>query len=250
MRDIIDLGLENVYNLERECIQVTGDMEINGIKIDFGKWAKLEATAKKDILEKKKILDEHFKEYCDIDLFGEPSINYDSPKQVKPILEAIIGFTIPGTGKDVLERYEYNSKAIKALLEYRQAVKKVTTYGVSFYNEHVNKTTGRIHTNFIQTGATDSGRYASNNPNIQNIPADEAYRAAFVSEPGWKIVGADYSGMELRLLAEFSKDERFMEIFLKGYDPHKYVSSMLFDIPYDSVTKEQRKVGKAVNFGR
>jgi DNA polymerase-1 len=265
MTDVIDLKLDSVYNLECEVIPVTGDMELNGLHLDFAKWSELEAKAKKESLTKKEELDKHFLPYCDKDLFGDPIINYNSPLQLKPILEKILGHEISGTGKDVLERLI--NPAVRALLKYREYETRVTRYGSAFYKEHKHSVTGRIHPNFVQVGATDSGRYASNNPNAQNIPRDTDYRAAFTSEPGWKIVGADYSSMELVLLAEFSKDPEFKKIFDLGLDAHGHVATMIMgklviekgnkyidkdgvvQTAAEDVNADLRVVGKSVNFG-
>ena len=249
LSEVSALGLDNVYNLERSCIQVTGDMELNGIGINVSAWAKLEAVARRDALVKRGELDKYFEPYCDKDMFGVLDINYDSPKQVKPVLEKELGFKIDGTGKDVLEKLALKHDICASLLEYRTYAKRISAFGMKFLGEHVNPVTGRIHTSFIQTGATDSGRYASRGPNMQQIPAESAYRAAFVASHGWKIVGSDYAGMELRLLAEFSEDESFMRIFSEDLDAHRYVSSLLTGVDYDDITKEQRKIGKSINFG-
>ncbi len=265
MMDIIDLRLDSVYNLECEVIPVTGDMELNGLHLDFAKWSALEAIAKKESLIKKEELDKHFLPYCDKDLFGDPIINYNSPLQLKPILEKILGHSITGTGKDVLERIL--NPAVRSLLKYREYETRVTRYGSAFYKEHKHSVTGRIHPNFNQVGATDSGRYASNNPNAQNIPRETAYRAAFTAEPGWKIVGSDYSSMELVLLSEFSKDPEFKKIFDLGLDAHGHVATMIMNklviekgkkyLDKDGTVKvadkdynaDLRPVGKNINFG-
>jgi DNA polymerase I-like protein with 3'-5' exonuclease and polymerase domains len=265
MMDIIDLKLDSVYNLECEVIPVTGDMELNGLHLDFAKWSALEAIAKKESLTKKEELDKYFLPYCDKDLFGDPIINYNSPLQLKPILEKILGHEISGTGKDVLERLV--NPTIRALLKYREYETRVTRYGSAFYKEHKHSVTGRIHPTFIQVGGTDSGRYSSRNPNAQNIPRETAYRAAFIAEPGWKIVGADYASMELVLLAEFSKDPEFKKIFDLGLDAHGHVATMIMnklviekgkkyldangivETATEDINANLRPVGKSVNFG-
>ncbi len=265
MMDIIDLRLDSVYNLECEVIPVTGDMELNGLHLDYAKWSELEAKAKKESLTKKEELDKYFLPYCDKDLFGDPIINYNSPLQLKPILEKILGRSITGTGKDVLEKIL--NPTVRALLKYREYEKRVSTYGTAFYKEHKHSVTGRIHPNFVQVGATDSGRYASNNPNAQNIPRETAYRAAFTAETGWKIVGSDYSSMELVLLSEFSKDPEFKKIFDLGLDAHGHVATMIMNklviekgnkyLDKDGIVKvadkdynaDLRPIGKNINFG-
>jgi DNA polymerase-1 len=265
LSEIKDMGLEKVYNLERECIAATGDMELNGIYLDYSKWAPLEAKAKKNLLEYKDSLDEEFFPYCEIDLFGGPVINYNSPQQVKPIMEKIVGEFIESTDKNILARIDH--PVADKYIKYKAQMKKISAYGTKFYTENLNKNTGRIHSNFVQIGATDSGRYASKNPNMQQIPAEAEYRSAFCAPSGKKIVGADYSGMELRLLAEFSGDPEFKKIFKLGLDGHSYVATMVTGIPIrrkgdkyldengnvqiatEDLNKEMRKIGKSLNFG-
>lgn len=263
--DIVDLRLDSVYNLECAVIPVTGDMELNGLNLDFAKWSALEATAKKESLLKKQELDKHFLPYCEKDLFGEPIVNYNSPVQLKPLLEQILGHPISGTGKEVLERIVH--PAVRALLKYREYEKRVTTYGTNFYKEHVHSKTKRIHPTFVQVGGTDSGRYSSRAPNAQNIPRDAAYRAAFTAEKGWKIIGADYAGMELVLLAEFSEDPEFKKIFDLGLDAHGHVATMIMDklvirkgdkyldngivtVATQDSNADLRPIGKNINFGK
>ena len=217
MSEIRELGLTKVYNLECAAIPVTGDMELNGIPINTKKWLALESVTRSDRLKSRKELDVFFKPFCDVDLFGDPIINYSSPQQVKPILEKLEGTSLPGTGKDVLK--ELNHPVGKAMLKYREADKRVTAFGENFLRDYLD-VDNRIHSNFHQTGTTDSGRYSSSNPNMQQIPRDARYRAAFEARNGWKMVGADYSSVELVLLAEFSGDEEFMKIFINDVDAH------------------------------
>ena len=263
--DIIDLKLDSVYNLECEVIPATGDMELNGIHLDYAKWSALEAIAKKESLTKREELDKHFLPYCDKDLFGDPIINYNSPLQLKPILEKILGHNITGTGKDVLEKMVH--PVVRSLLKYREYEKRVSTYGMTFYKNHVHSVTGRIHPTFIQVGGADSGRYSSRNPNGQNIPRETDYRAAFTAEKGWKIVGADYSSIELVILSELSQDPEFKKIFGLDLDAHCHVASLLMNktihkkgtkyldsngnvqIASKDVNIDSRQIGKSINFG-
>jgi len=264
--DIANLGLESVYNLECAAIPVTGDLELNGITLDYKTWIGLEAITREARNVARKNLDGFFSPFVRKDLFGDLIINYGSPTQVKPILEKIIGEEIAGTGKQELEKIYH--PVGQALLDYRTADKRVSSFGQNFYMKYVNRDTGRVYASFHQTGTTDSGRYSSTNPNMQQIPRDARYRAAFKARKGWKIVGADYSSMELVLLAEFSGDIEFMKIFINGIDAHCHVASMLMDkvirkkgtkyfdeygevkVATEDINVELRQVGKAINFGR
>lgn len=136
---------------------------------------------------------------------------------------------------------------IAKLLEYRHAAKALSSYGESFLT-HIHPVTGRIHLEFHQLGA-DTGRMAASNPNIQQIPNQARYRACFVPEPGKRLVVADYSQIELRILAEMTGDETLLDAFETGADLHKMTASMMFGVPLESVSKQQRQSAKALNFG-
>jgi DNA polymerase-1 len=181
-------------------------------------------------------------------------------------LEKILDKKIKDTNEATLELIDH--PVISAILDYREAAKQVSTYGTEFYAQHNNPQTGRIHSSFHQLGRTDSGRYASKEPNLQNIPAIAEYRSAFVAQyPGWKIVGADYSGFELVLLAEFSQEPEFMKALKNNVDLHSHMASLVTgktvarkgDNYFDpsgnlktakrDINVELRKTGKAINFG-
>ncbi len=224
-------GMEELSILENETIRVCGDMEINGMFLDQKQWRALAEKAKEKADIAKKELDAHFMPICQLDIFGEPCVNYDSPVQLKPLLEQLTGETLESTNEKDLVKI--NHPVIKSLLSYREARKKVTTYGDSFIKEHVHPVTKCIHSNFKQLG-TDSGRMASSDPNMQNIPSDEAYRACFTARaPGYKIISADFSGQELRLLAQISKEPAFIHALKNKMDLHSYSASLIFDVPYD-----------------
>lgn len=187
-----DRGMGELIALENECIRVCGDMEINGMYLDQKLWMDLANKAKDKADVAKAELDTFFKPICQLDIFGEPCVNYDSPVQLKPLLESLTKETLESTNEKDLVKV--NHPVIKSLLSYREARKKVTTYGEPFIKEHVNPITKCIHSNFKQLG-TDSGRMSSSDPNMQNIPSDEAYRACFTARaPGYKIISADFSG--------------------------------------------------------
>lgn len=156
-------GLEPVYDLERFCIPGTAEMEYNGMYLDYAKWAKLEAKAKKEIGKSKEALDEFFIPVVGTNLFGEANINYASPVQLKPALEKILGKELESTSETYLEE-EKGHPAIDALFLYREYLKKISTYGTEFYSKNINSITRRIHSSFNQTGSTDTGRYSSSRP--------------------------------------------------------------------------------------
>jgi DNA polymerase I-like protein with 3'-5' exonuclease and polymerase domains len=251
-------GLTEVAKIEMDVIQATGDMELNGMKIDKIKWLAAEAIAKTERQEALKKLDTMFGPFVAADMFGKPSINYNSPKQLLKVLQVAVDPKITSTSEDALK--DINHPIVESLLYYRGMEKRVTTYGEPFL-KYINELTGRIHSDFEQLN-TDTGRYSSNNPNLQNIPVKDTplYREAFVAfDDECILVDADYSNMELRILADLSQEPKWLEIFEKGLDMHCEIGSMLFgkpirlkgtlgpDDPGENISL--RKITKSINFG-
>lgn len=184
------------------------------------------------------------------------SINLNSPQQVQTFLFdelklPVVRKTLKGqrgTGQKVLEELSKIHPIPGLILQYRELSKLKSTYTQTLINE-INPKTGRIHTSFSQT-MVSTGRLSSSNPNLQNIPttADHGIRIAFEAEQNNIYISADYSQIELRVLAHMSKDKILIDAFKKNTDIHKQTASQIFDIPIDKVTKEQRQVGKRINF--
>jgi DNA polymerase I-like protein with 3'-5' exonuclease and polymerase domains len=240
--------MTNLANLEFNTIEATAALELNGIYIDKEKWLTLKTIAQKNMNTAKKELNEFFEPHCGKNMFGEPEINYNSPKQLLEKLPLICGVPITSTSEAVLKTIEHG--VINKLFEYRKHTKKITTYGEEFLNKYINNVTGRIHSNFWQLGGTDSGRYASSNPNLQNIPREAEYRAAFSApDEDYKMIAADFSGQELRLLTHLSQEPNFISCLNKGKDLHSYCASILFNRNYETITKEERNAAKSLNFG-
>jgi len=223
-------NLENVIVQEFNCIGVTGDMELNGALIDVDKWLALEKIALKDAKGFKEKLDTSLRPYIDTsgDLFNEVLINYNSPKQLLPVLTKALGFKIESTGAPVLEKLD--NSITNLLLSYRKRTKLASTYGSEFLKKHLEKD-GKLRSTFIQLGP-GTGRYASKNPNLQNIPADPRYREPFIAPKGYKFISVDYSGQELRLLAHLSQDPAMLEALKTNKDLHAYSASLIYNIPY------------------
>ncbi len=154
------------------------------------------------------------------------------------------------TSAQVLEMLQGKHPVVDLILEYRQLHKLLSTY-VNALPELINPTTGRIHTSYSQTAA-ETGRLASNNPNLQNIPVrtelGRQVRKAFVAAPGHQFLAADYSQVELRVLAHISGDLAMLAAFARGEDIHAHTASLVFGVPIDQVSKEQRRVAKMTNF--
>lgn len=251
-------GLTKVRDIEMGVIQATADMELNGMRIDRAKWLEAEAQAKKDRQAALDELDTLIAPFVSCDMFGKPSINYNSTKQLLPVLQKAVNKNISSTAETELK--EYYHPIITALLDYRGMEKRITTYGESFL-DNIHPKTGLVHSEFKQND-TDTGRYASRDPNLQNIPAKDThvYREAFIAHDADSLlVDADYSNMELRLLADLSGEPSWLKIFEDGKDMHCEIGSMLFQKPIrlkGTNGKDDpgenlglRKKAKAINFG-
>jgi DNA polymerase I len=192
------------------------------------------------------------------ELAGQP-FNLGSPKQLGEILFGKLGLPVkrktatgqPSTDEEVLTELAEDFPLPKLLLEHRSLTKLKGTY-TDKLPKMVNPNTGRVHTNYGQATAV-TGRLSSNDPNLQNIPVrtpqGRAIRQAFIAPKGSVIVSADYSQIELRIMAHLSEDPSLTEAFLKGLDIHKATASEIFGVPVSEVTAEQRRYTKAVNFG-
>ena len=241
-------SLDLFYNIDMPTVEVLSDMQWNGMYVDkeeleqFGK----ELTSKLETITK-----------IIYEMAGE-EFNINSTKQLGEILFEkmklpVIKKTKSGysTDVDVLEKLKKEDPIIEQILEYRQLMKLNSTYveGLKLY---INIKTNRIHSFFHQT-ITATGRISSTEPNLQNIPTrfelGKRVRKVFKPEKGKVYLDADYSQIELRVLASISGDEHMIEAFKEGKDIHKQAASKVFKTPIEEVTKEQRSNAKAVNFG-
>jgi len=241
--------IELFETLEVPLIEVLAELESNGIKVDVAHLEKLSAKYGARILE----LEQEVYE-----LAGHP-FNIASPKQLQQVLFTEQGLPVqkktktgPSTDAEVLEELAASHPLPAKIIEYRQFAKLKGTY-VDALPGLVNPRTGRVHCSFHQAVAA-TGRLSSSDPNLQNIPirteTGREIRAAFQpGEPGWKLLAADYSQIELRVLAHFSQDETLCAAFERDEDIHTLVASQVYGVPFDGVTKEMRRAAKAVNFG-
>ena len=238
------------YKIEMPLMKVLAKMELAGVSLDEN-WLKQES---KDLENDLKNL-----EIKIFELSGE-EFNMNSPKQLGEILFEKMKLdpkakkTKTGqyaTSEDVLQKLANKHEIIKHILEYRTYQKLKSTY-VDALPSQIDKTDNRVHTNFSQTTAA-TGRLASVNPNLQNIPIrtlrGQQIRGAFVSGEGKKIISADYSQIELRLIAEISGEENMIKAFQNGEDIHASTAAKLFGISLEEVSKTQRSQAKTVNFG-
>jgi DNA polymerase-1 len=250
-KEVEDEGLTSVYDdIDVPLVPVLARMEAAGVKIDTGALARMSTKLESEIEAKAQ------------DIYQRSGIqfNINSPKQLGDVLFNKLGLPVPvkyGKGKristavDVLEGLAEEHEIPRLVLDYRQLTKLKSTY-VDALPVLIRNSSGRLHTTFGQTG-TATGRLSSTNPNLQNIPIrtelGREIRAAFTAEPGHVLVAADYSQIELRLLAHFSKDKLLVEAFRRGDDVHTLTASQVFGVPPLMVTDENRRAAKVVNFG-
>jgi len=247
-RALAEVGLASLYeDIERPLIGVLAEMERHGIRIDqvrLGEFSReLEVHLERTTREIFGLAGEEF--------------NIGSPKQLAyilfeklklpPVKKTKTGYS---TDADVLEQLALGHELPARIIEHRTLAKLKSTYADAL-PMLVNPTTGRLHTSFNQLVAA-TGRLSSSNPNLQNIPVrtelGRRIRAAFVPDAGWRFVAADYSQIELRILAHVSGEESLIEAFRRGEDIHARTASEVFGVALDAVTPEQRDIAKTTNF--
>lgn len=241
-------GLSDVAKLEFECLMPIAQMELNGIFLDESRWRE---QLEKVRIEQRKTADELQEMLsagvAQASLFGRAEINLDSQQQVT---DALLNLGVPmpaSTRAWELQPLAEKWPVVGKLLEYRAVQKSMTSFGENIL-EFIEPQTGRIHADFRQIGAP-TGRFSCSNPNLQQIPHDEAYRRCFRASEGKKLVIADYSQIELRILADFSGDENFIKAFESGQDFHSMTASQVFGVKLEDVSAEQRSFAKRLNFG-
>jgi DNA polymerase I-like protein with 3'-5' exonuclease and polymerase domains len=173
-------------------------------------------------------------------------INLDSPAQVKEAL-ARIGINVEDTREWTLQKLAHKFPILEKLLEYRGLSKSLSSYGEGIL-DYINSATGRIHADFRQIG-TPTGRITTSSPSLQQIPHTAEYRSCFRAPAGRKLVVSDYSQIEMRILADFSRDEALLKAFDSGADLHRMTASQMFGVPLDQVTPRQRESAKGLNYG-
>ena len=238
--------------LEFECVMPVVDIELTGFYMHKDRWLEQLVIVEKRRTELAEELQEILaEESSQGSLFGGPQrddINLDSHQQLTQALQRL-GIPVPDSTRNwKLQPLAVQYPVIAQLLEYRTVQKALTSYGQNMI-ELINPTTGRLHADFRQIGAP-TGRFSCTNPNIQQVPHALEYRRCFSGHPeGRKLIIADYSQIELRILAEFSGDQGFMEAFNSGSDLHRVTAAQVFNVALDQVTREQRDFAKRLNFG-
>jgi len=246
-----DTRIRDLYEkIEHPLIDVLYEMEKEGISLDVTLLQELDIKVVADIAcieaEIAKVV-------------GKETINLNSPAQMEYLLFSVL--QLPPQKKSPTGKYSTDQEVLKILaalhpipgliIKYRELTKLKNTY-IDALPTYLNKNTGRLHTTFSQT-AVATGRLASSNPNLQNIPADSTgygiqVRAAFKAGLGRVFISADYSQIELRVLAYLSQNSNLLNAFLEGHDIHTETSARLFDVALAAVTHEQRQLGKRINF--
>ncbi len=241
-------GTRLFHEIEMPLIEVLADLEWEGIELDREAIARLSTRFGHELVDlEKRIYHEAGAEF-----------NINSTPQLRHVLFEKLQLPVikrtktgPSTDADVLMELAAAGHALpEALLEYRELSKLQSTY-TDALPRSINRRTGRIHTTFSQTGAA-TGRLSSSDPNLQNIPIrtarGEEIRRCFVAKAGCRLIVADYSQIELRLLAHLSGDEAFVRAFKQGDDVHRETAATIFDVPVDEVTGEMRARAKTINF--
>jgi len=242
---------ELFYEMEMPLVEVLKDMEQEGIAIDVKALQDYSKELEITLLR----LDSEIKSLAGVDF------NVDSPKQLGEVLFDHLKISSKAkktktgqyaTSEDVLMKHEKDHAIVPLILEFRQLRKLKSTY-IDPLPTLCDKVDGRIHTNFMQT-VTATGRLSSNNPNLQNIPIRSAkgkeIRRAFVPRSSeYQLMAADYSQIELRIIAALSGDTNMIQAFQQGVDIHTATAAKVFNIPLETVTRDQRSAAKAVNFG-
>jgi DNA polymerase-1 len=250
-KEVEDCKLEKLYNhIDLPLVPVLARMEQAGVKIDTTALTTMSTSLEQEVATKAR----EIWNLCGLEF------NINSPKQLGDVLFNKLNLPKPvkyGKGKtistavDVLEGLAENHQVPRLVLEFRQLSKLKSTY-VDALPVLISPTSRRLHTTFDQTG-TATGRLSSANPNLQNIPIrtelGRQIRAAFIAEPGHVLLAADYSQIELRLLAHYSSDPLLVEAFRRGDDIHTLTASQVFGVPPLMVTADHRRQAKVVNFG-
>jgi DNA polymerase-1 len=247
---LVAQGLDSLYRtMELPLAHVLARVESVGVRVDADFLRQLGQEVARSIQALE----------AEIHQIAGAPFNIGSPKQLAEVLFGKLGLPIirrtstkaPSTDADVLEELAALHPVPAKIVDYRMLTKLKGTY-IDALPALINPRTGRLHTTFNQAVAA-TGRLSSSDPNLQNIPirteVGRRIREAFIADPGYQIVSADYSQIELRILAHFSEDPDFLDAFRSGHDIHQRTAAQVFSVAPDAVTADQRRIAKAINFG-
>jgi DNA polymerase-1 len=240
-------GLNRIAVLEFGAILPESRIELNGFRIDKDRWVALARKNAERVKELRSQLDRMLPHPKGLMFLPgiEVGFNLNSPVQVKQSFEKL-GIDLPDTREDTMAMVATKHPAIPLFMEYRKVSKLLSAFGEN-YLQHLDSTTGRVHTDFWPL--TGAGRYASREPNLQQIPRVFEYRDCFRPGPGKIIIVCDYGQIELRIAAQITGDKTLRGIYLKGEDAHRRTASIVSGVPMEKVSKSQRQSAKPVNFG-
>ncbi len=251
--ELQEAGIVELYEkIEEPLIRVLSRMECTGVKVDVHSLMEYADSLRAEIAENESVVRQ---------IAGDPNLNVSSPKQLGELLFEKLKLDPKAkksakgtwsTDEDTLVELADESPVIDAILDYRAAKKLLSTY-IEPFPKYISPVTGRIHTTFNQA-LTSTGRLSSSNPNLQNIPIrsdrGRSIRKAFVAEdPEAEIVSADYSQIELRIMAHLCQDAHLIHAFREGIDVHAATASKIFHVPVEAVSADQRRIAKTANFG-
>ena len=251
--ELQEAGITDLYEtIEEPLIRVLSRMECTGVKVDVPTLMEYADSLRAEIAENESVVRQ---------IAGDPTLNVSSPKQLGELLFEKLKLDPKAkksakgtwsTDEDTLVELSDESPVIDAILDYRAAKKLLSTY-IEPFPKYISPVTGRIHTTFNQA-LTSTGRLSSSNPNLQNIPIrtdrGRSIRKAFVAQdPDSVIVSADYSQIELRIMAHLCGDEHLIHAFREGLDVHAATAAKIFHLPVESVSADQRRIAKTANFG-
>ena len=246
---LVELDLTRVAQIEFDAVLSLAAMEIAGVYLDAVQWRALieEVRGKHEIIGDA-LRSELAATASQQSLFDEPpALNLDSPAQLQAALNQHLGLELNGTREWQLQKLVPQYPLLTQVLEYRHLSKSLSSYGENIL-EHINKATGRIHAEFRQLG-TPTGRITATQPSLQQIRHDVAYRSCFTAPAGRKLITADYSQIEMRILADFANDEALLQAFISGADLHRLTYAQMHDLKLEDVTPQQREAAKHLNYG-
>lgn len=251
-RMLIEIKENNLVEAARQefsCARAIAAVEYNGIHLDLSRWRELTEKIELDQQASLEKLYEYVgRPKVQMSFFDDKvlsDINMNSNKQILNILNSY-DIPVSDTSRHSLAPYSHNP-LVQAITEYRRTAKLLSTFLYSI-PQQMHPVTGRLHPKYSQIGAW-SGRMSCGGPNIQQIPRDKHFRACFSASERYKLVIADYSQIELRVVAEISRDERMINAYKNGEDLHRLTASLISGKPIEEVTKGERQSAKAMNFG-
>jgi DNA polymerase I-like protein with 3'-5' exonuclease and polymerase domains len=249
LKKLEEIELLRVAQLEFDCVLSIAALELAGVYLDVARWRQLIDRIR---VEHDQVAEELHRELGagspQMNLFGGAGerINLDSPAQVREALGRI-GIEISNTREWTLQKLARKHPILEKLLKHRHLSKNLSSYGEGML-DYINPATGRIHADFRQIG-TPTGRITTSSPSLQQVPNTTDYRSCFRAPQGRKLVVADFSQIEMRILADFARDEALLAAFDSGADLHRMTAAQMFGVPLDQVTARQRASAKGLNYG-